>query len=193
MLGDAIAESGGKTLLASVEALRTATIAYRGHPTGARLGRITQLVDGLDLRQAEDVIRAFTCYFQLVNLAEERHRVRTLRRRARSGKPVKDSIGALEADPAAVADLRIQPVLTAHPTEAKRRAVVEHLWRIAALIEQLEDLPLGASEELEVRRRMREEIAGLWRTDPVRPHRPEPLDEVRAVHALFDQTIFTTL
>lgn len=193
MLGDAIAESGGKALLASVEALRTATIAYRGHPTGARLGRITQLVDGLDLRQAEDVIRAFTCYFQLVNLAEERHRVRTLRRRARSGMPVKDSIGALEADPASVADLRIQPVLTAHPTEAKRRAVVEHLWRIGALIEQLEDLPLGASEELEVRRRMREEIAGLWRTDPIRPHRPEPLDEVRAVLALFDQTIFTTL
>ena len=193
MLGDAIAESGGEAMLAEVEALRRATIAYRGHPAESRLRRITELVGRLDLRQAEDVIRAFTCYFQLVNLAEERQRVRTLRRRARSGRPVKDSIGALEADPEAVVDLRIQPVLTAHPTEAKRRAVVEHLWRIGALIEQLEDLPLGASEELEVRRRMREEIAGLWRTDPIRPHRPEPLDEVRAVLALFDQTIFTTL
>ncbi|HEX7247499.1 MAG TPA: phosphoenolpyruvate carboxylase, partial [Actinomycetota bacterium] len=191
MLGDAIAESDGEELLATVEALRTATIAYRGHATEARLRRITELVDGLDLRRAEHVIRAFTCYFQLVNLAEERHRVRTLRRRARSGKPVKDSIGALEH--VAIDDLRIRPVLTAHPTEAKRRAVVEHLWRIGALIEQLEDLPLGASEEQEVRRRLREEIAGLWRTDPIRPHRPEPLDEVRAVLALFDQTIFTTL
>ncbi len=84
-------------------------------------------------------------------------------------------------------------MLTAHPTEAKRRAVVEHLWRIGALLEQLEDRSLGASEEQEIRRRMREEIAGLWRTDPIRPHRPEPLDEVRAVLALFDQTIFTTL
>ena len=191
MLGDAIAESDGEELLATVEALRTATIAYRGHATEARLQRITGLVDGLDLRRAEDVIRAFTCYFQLVNLAEERHRVRTLRRRARSGKPVKDSIGA--RDDVAIDDLRIRPVLTAHPTEAKRRAVVEHLWRIGALVEQLEDLPLGASEEQEVRRRLREEIAGLWRTDPIRPHRPEPLDEVRAVLALFDQTIFTTL
>ncbi len=193
MLGDAIAESGGEDLLADVEALRTATIAYRGHPTGPRLGRITRLVDGLDLRRAEDLIRAFTCYFQLVNLAEERHRVRTLRRRARSGRPVKDSIGALEVDPASISDLRIQPVLTAHPTEAKRRAVVEHLWRIGALMEQLEDPSPGVSEELELQRRMREEIAGLWRTDPIRPHRPEPLDEVRAVLALFDQTIFTTL
>jgi phosphoenolpyruvate carboxylase len=193
MLGDAIAESGGETLLAEVEALRTAAIAHRGHPTATRRRRITHLVDGLDIGRAEDVIRAFTCYFQLVNLAEERHRVRTLRRRARSGTPVKDSIGALDVDPASTADLRIQPVLTAHPTEAKRRAVVEHLWRIGSLLEHLEELPLGASEEQEVRRHMREEIAGLWRTDPIRPHRPEPLDEVRAVLALFDQTIFSSL
>ena len=193
MLGDAIAESGGEDLLAEVEALRQATIAYRGHPTEARHRRIADLVEALDPRQAEDVIRAFTCYFQLVNLAEERHRVRTLRRRARSGRPVKDSIGALEVDPASTSDLRILLVLTAHPTEAKRRAVVEHLWRIGALLEQLEGPSPGVSEEQELHRRMREEIAGLWRTDPIRPHRPEPLDEVRAILALFDQTIFTTL
>ena len=95
--------------------------------------------------------------------------MRTLRARSRSGKPVEDSIGALEVDPASIDDLRITPVLTAHPTEAKRRAVVEHLWRIGALLEQLEDRSLGASEEQEIRRRMREEIAGLWRTDPIRP------------------------
>ena len=193
MLGDAIAESGGPELLGQVEALRKAAIAFRGRPTDARRRRVTDLVAALDLARAEDVIRAFTCYFQLVNLAEERHRVRTLRSRSRSGRPVEDSIAALDVDPSSFEDLRITPVLTAHPTEAKRRAVVEHLWRIGALLEQLEDLSLGASEEQEVRRRMREEIAGLWRTDPIRPHRPEPLDEVRAVLALFDQTIFTTL
>ena len=193
MLGDAIAESGGPELLARVEALRKAAIAFRGRPTPARRRRVTELVAVLDLARAEDVIRAFTCYFQLVNLAEERQRVRVLRDRSRSGKPVDDSIAALDVDAAAFDDLRITPVLTAHPTEAKRRAVVEHLWRIAALLEQLEDQALGASEEQEIRRRMREEIAGLWRTDPIRPHRPEPLDEVRAVLALFDQTIFTTL
>ncbi len=193
MLGDAIEESGGQELLDAVERLRTAAIEFRGRPGAARRTRVETIVEGLDLDRAEDVIRAFTCYFQLVNLAEERHRVRTLRARSRSGKPVKDSIDALEVDPAVLADLRITPVLTAHPTEAKRRAVVEHLWRIGTLLEQLEDLPLGASEEHEVRRRMREEIAGLWRTEPIRRRRPEPLDEVRAMLALFDQTIFTTL
>jgi phosphoenolpyruvate carboxylase len=194
LLGDAIAEGrGGPDLLASVESLRTAAISLRGRPTPARRARVLALVRDLDRARAEDVIRAFTCYFQLVNLAEEHERVRTLRRRARSGRPVKDSIAALDVDTAGCADLRITPVLTAHPTEAKRRAVVEHLWRIGTLLDRMEGVPIGTSEDQEVRRRMREEIAGLWRTDPIRRHRPEPLDEVRAVLALFDETIFTTL
>ena len=79
MLGDAIAESGGAELLEQVETLRKAAIAFRGRPTDARRRRVTDLVAALDLARAEDVIRAFTCYFQLVNLAEERQRVRTLR------------------------------------------------------------------------------------------------------------------
>jgi phosphoenolpyruvate carboxylase len=193
MLGDAIADTGGPELLAEVEALRTAAIELRGHPTPARRRRIVALVDAYDADRAEDVIRAFTCYFQLVNLAEERERVRALRDRSRSGRPVKDSIGALEVDASALVDVRIHPVLTAHPTEAKRRAVVEHLWRIGRLLEQVEDVPSGVSDEREVERRLREEIAGLWRTEPIRRHRPEPLDEVRAALALFDETIFTTL
>ena len=70
---------------------------------------------------------------------------------------------------------------------------MEHLWRIAQLLARWDEFALGASDELEIRRRMREEIAGLWRTEPIRRHRPEPLDEVRAMLALFDETIFTTL
>ena len=152
MLGDAIAESGGAELLEQVETLRKAAIAFRGAPTDARRRRVTDLVAALDLARAEDVIRAFTCYFQLVNLAEERHRVRTLRARSRSGKPVERFDRRPRGGSGVDRDLRITPVLTAHPTEAKRRAVVEHLWRIGALLEQLEDRSLGASEEQEIGR-----------------------------------------
>ena len=193
MLGDAIAESGGPELLQLVEDIRLAAIRFREHPSPSSRAAVTGVVDALDHDRAEDVTRAFTCYFQLVNLAEERQRVRVLRTRSRSGKPVKDSIVALEVEPSALGDILISPVLTAHPTEAKRRAVVEHLWRIGGLLTTLDGLPLGASDEQEVRRRLREEIAGLWRTDPIRRHRPEPLDEVRATLALFDETIFRTL
>ena len=81
MLGDAIAESGGRRRSSrEVEALRRATIAFRGVPTRRAASASSAFVDGLDLAQAEDVIRAFTCYFQLVNLAEERQRVRAAAR-----------------------------------------------------------------------------------------------------------------
>jgi phosphoenolpyruvate carboxylase len=195
VLGDAIAESGGDELLEQVESLRRAAIAQRGRPSEAGRRRVVELVASFDVAHAEQVIRAFTCYFQLVNLAEERQRIRVLRARTRGARPLEGSLAALGdvATPEAFADLRIRPVLTAHPTEAKRRAVVEHVWRIGDLLERLDDDRLGAPESDESMRRVREEITGLWLTDPVRHHRPEPLDEVRATLALFDETIFTTL
>jgi phosphoenolpyruvate carboxylase len=199
LLGNAIAESGGPELLADVERLRTATIALRTRPSRAKRRSVVALVGALDPARAEDVIRAFTAYFQLVNAAEEHHRVRTLRERA--GRPGAGTIATalLEASRAGIAPtaalsgLEIVPVLTAHPTEAKRRAVVEHLWRIAELLERHDDPRAPMKDALETERRLAEEITGLWRTDPIRRHRPEPLDEVRAVMALFDQTIFRTI
>ncbi|MET0802061.1 MAG: phosphoenolpyruvate carboxylase [Actinomycetota bacterium] len=195
MLGDAIAETGGRELLDDVESLRRATIALRGRPTAAGRRRVVEIVGALDPVRAEQVIRAFTCYFQLVNLAEERNRIRTLRARTHGRRPLEGSIASLGrlATPEAFDDVRIRPVVTAHPTEAKRRAVVEHIWRIGGLLERLDDGRLSMPERTEGMRRLREEIAGLWRTEPVRRHRPEPLDEVRATLALFDETIFTTL
>ena len=194
MLGDAIAESGGPELLAEVEALRKATIAYRRpthrRPSPSRDGAGRGLRPG-PCRGRDPGVHVLLPAGQPGGGTSPRPDAARIG--AAPGSRSSDSIAALDGDPASVRDLRITPVLTAHPTEAKRRAVVEHLWRIGALLEQLEDRSLGVSEEQEIRRRMREEIAGLWRTDPIRRHRPEPLDEVRAVLALFDQTIFTTL
>ena len=193
MLGDAIAESGGADLLAEVETLRKATIALRGKPTDARRERVMSLRRPPGRRASRGPDPGVHL---LLPAGQPRGGTPPHSNAARpqpNGQAPSGLIGALDVDPSVYDDLRITPVLTAHPTEAKRRAVVEHLWRIGSLLEQLEDLPLGASEEQEVRRSMREEIAGLWRTDPIRPHRPEPLDEVRAMLALFDQTIFTTL
>src|SRR4051812_1925235 len=193
MLGRAIEESGGSELLWDVERLRKAAIRLREEPSERHERAVLQAVGDLDLERTEAVARAFTCYFQLVNLAEEHQRVRALRERSRAGEPVADSIAAAaEAfDPGR--DLEISLALTAHPTEAKRRAVVENLWRIAELVDALDDPRAGTSEEATTRRRLGEEVSALWTTDPVRSHRPEPLDEVRGAMALFDHTIFRVL
>jgi phosphoenolpyruvate carboxylase len=198
LLGRAIEEHDGPELLATVEELRTACISLRGWPVPSRRERVEVLVRSMDLHTAERVTRAFTAFFQLVNLAEERHRVRSLRSAGSGKTPPAESVEAAVAELGTEAvvrhlsGLRIHPVLTAHPTEAKRRAIVETLWRIGELLEQLDQQRITTSEEQLLRRKLAEEVTALWHTAPVRRHRPEPLDEVRATLALFDQTIFST-
>jgi phosphoenolpyruvate carboxylase len=201
LLGQVLEEAGGPGLLADVERLRHATIALRG-ASGEQESRrrVVELVSGFDLDRAEEVARAFTVYLQLVNLAEERHRVRTLRERGRGDGPVKDSLAAAVAsirtsDGADVLRrlldrLAVNPVLTAHPTEARRRAVVDALRRVGEQVDRLDDPRLSWTEEADVRRRLLEEVSILWRTAQLRRERPSPLDEVRSVMSVFDESLF---
>jgi phosphoenolpyruvate carboxylase len=202
LLGKVLEEAGGPGLLEDVERLRRATIALRaadGHRRQAR-AQVVELVAGFDLDRAELVAQAFTVYFQLVNLAEEQHRVRTLRERRQHGGQVRESFGAAvqEVREAAGTDglaallerLEVVPVLTAHPTEARRRAVVDALRRIAVELLRLDAPRLPGDDEATATRRLLEEITGLWRTAQLRRDRPSPLDEVRSVMAVFDATLF---
>ncbi|HEV3463324.1 MAG TPA: phosphoenolpyruvate carboxylase, partial [Actinomycetota bacterium] len=202
LLGQVLEEAGGPGLLADVERLRRATIGLRaadGHQREAR-ARVVELVASFDLDRAELLAQAFTVYFQLVNLAEEQHRVRTLRERRLAGGPVRESFAAAveEVTGAAGSDglagllerLEVAPVLTAHPTEARRRAVVDALRRIAVELARLDAPRLPGDDPATATRRLLEEITGLWRTAQLRRDRPTPLDEVRSVMAVFDATLF---
>ena len=183
LLGDAIRVHGGPGLYRRVEALRRATIRLHAEPTKARGAAVERVVADIPPADALSVARAFTAFFQLVNVAEERQRVRDLRGGSPGGH-VPAPIGH---------PVEVTEVLTAHPTEAKRRAVVEHLWRIGDLLDGLDDPRCAGRVRDERLRRLAEEITSLWLTDPVRRAAPTPLDEVRATMALFDRTIFTTL
>ncbi|MFS2293331.1 MAG: phosphoenolpyruvate carboxylase [Actinomadura sp.] len=197
MLGDSLVEYGGRGLLDDVERLRRAVIAARrGETTGAEVAAI---VDGWTLERAEQVARAFTVYFHLTNLAEEHHRIRTLRERD-TGETVPGSVAATVGHLRAagggdgdldelIAGLEFRPVFTAHPTEARRRAVVTAIQRISDLLARL-DGEVGVSEREEIERGLREEIDLLWRTALRRHTQMDPLDEVRTAMAAFDETIF---
>ena len=200
LLGRVLEEAEGPDLLRDVERLRRAALSLRREPSDARRREAERLVEELPRLRAAPVARAFTAYFQLANLAEEHQRVRTLRERGRdAGDTIADAVRAIrERDGDGVLDalldrLELSPVITAHPTEARRRSVVENLWRIGALLDELDDARGHAGETEDVERRLSEEISALWRTDPLRRQTPEPLDEVRAAMALFDQTIFREL
>ena len=203
LLGRVLVESGGPGLLDDVERLRLASIAFRQDPTEARRRAVTEMVAALDVERAALVARAFTIYFHLVNLAEERHRVRALRERARGAEPVPESIEAAvvqirsrQGDDALRRELErlaISLVVTAHPTEARRRSVVDSLRRIAGLLASREHAGESRPARAHVERRLLEEITLLWRTDQIRSRRPGPLDEVRTAMVAFDETIFRTV
>ena len=204
ILGEVIRDSVGPDLLADVERLRHAVIEARrdaraeaADPAG---DAIAALVASWDLDRAEQVARAFTVYFHLANLAEEHQRIRQLRERDTGDEPVRESLVAAvaELDRDAGHDhvrellesLRVHLVLTAHPTEARRRAVVEGLRRISDLLRVVDDQRAGAAEHAEARRGLRENIDLLWRTSQLRVKAMDPIDEVRTVMAAFDETLF---
>ena len=206
VLGEVISESDGPGLLADVERLRRAVIEARrvpdqGSPAAAAAAdEIAALVSSWSNARAEQVARAFTVYFHLVNLAEEQQRVRTLRERDSGDKPPRESLadtvtritgeqGRAHVDEL-LAGLRVHPVFTAHPTEARRRAVVASLRRVVGLLAVIDDQRTGAAQQAEARRQLREEVDLLWRTAQLRVKGMTPADEVRTVMTAFDETLF---
>ncbi|MER6512555.1 phosphoenolpyruvate carboxylase [Nonomuraea sp. NPDC001636] len=194
LLGQVIAEQGGEDLLADVERLRKAVIAARRGEISA--DEITEMVAGWEIERAVAVARAFTCYFHLANLAEEHYRIRTLRERDAEGRVQRESLAQAvhelgeERVSELLQGLELHPVLTAHPTEARRRAVVTAIQRISGQLTEYNAPGRGASERAESRRRLLEEIDLLWRTAQLRSTKLDPLDEVRTAMAAFDETLF---
>ena len=198
VLGQVMADYGGATLLRDVEQLRRTVI--RARDDGRYERNTERLVASWSLERAEEVARAFTCYFHLVNLAEEHHRARVLRERDQGPKPIRESLQATVADLRSrygarrlrevLADFAVHPVFTAHPTEARRRAVVTAIRRVGEQLELLDDPRRAQGERLEAKRRLNEEVDSLWRTGQLRTTTIQPLDEVRSVMSVFDETLY---
>jgi phosphoenolpyruvate carboxylase len=192
LLGEIIVEQAGADVFDLVESTRLAAIAARRRGPNERVSFDVLPVAAETL---EGVVRAFGLYFQLVNLAEARDRVRRATRRARAtggaseGAGLRASLRRLDG-PHALRRVRITPVLTAHPTEARRRTVLVALRRIARLLEQLDDPRLPPSADRDIRRQLREEIAVLWQTAELRRGAPSPIDEVRTAMVVFDETLY---
>jgi phosphoenolpyruvate carboxylase len=196
MLGEVLSELEGLPALALVEEYRARTKALRSTPWPRDFGpagrELLEKTAGLPLEQARLLVRAFAAYFHLVNLAEERHRIRVLRQRERRAPraPRSESLVAalvqaaqagLSAEEAAalVQGLMVEPVFTAHPTEARRRTVQEKLRHLTQLVDRAQDPRRGGREAAALEDTIREEIAALWLTEEIRPRPPGVMDEVR--------------
>ena len=208
LLGQVLREQEGPAGFALVEDYRALTKALRGSEAfpadfGEAGRKLLERTAALSLAEARLLVRAFTSYFHLVNMAEERHRLRVLRLREieRAGAPRVESIaeavaeaarGGLGADAmrSLLERCTVEPVFTAHPTEARRRTVLEKLRRLASLVEALDDPRHPPSEVAALHERVREEIAALWLTEEVRRQAPTVLDEVRNGLFYFEESLW---
>jgi phosphoenolpyruvate carboxylase len=203
ILGDVLREQGGADLFDTVEGLRQACRHRRHHACEAAKLEIESRVASIDDDHMGQVVRAFTVYFHLINMAEENHRLRRLVAREGSDYPMPrpESIGAgLRAMARAnvpsaevralLQTLHVRPVFTAHPTEARRMTLLRHLRRIAELVRTFGSDAAGTSERRDVTRRLYAEVTNLWQTDEFRERQQTVLDEVRNGLYYFDSSVF---
>ncbi len=192
MLGSVIREQAGEAAFALEEQVRELAKLAREDETRAGWAalELAHQIDALDLQQIQMLIKAFTTYFGLVNLAEQHERLRVLRERERVHPPVAESLdeaiirlrerGLQAQELQALLDrMVVKPVFTAHPTESKRRTVLEKLRTISRLLIQLEAADLLPREQCQIEQALRSEIAGMWQAHELRDVRPTVLDEVK--------------
>lgn len=190
MVGELLREQGGKGLFEKVEAAREAAIARRAGEQDADLEGQCQFDDGL---QAGAFVRAFAAWFRVVNLAEQVHRIRRQQDRAVDGEvqPVglEDALSALRdrgldwTDLAPVLDqVRIEPVLTAHPTEATRRSILEKEQRMAGYLVERMNGRHSSQAAQRLLDRIRMELTIAWQTAEQADKRPTVADEAEHAH-----------
>lgn len=202
VLGDVLREQGGEDLFNAVEGLRQTCRHMRHHECRLAAEEVEQRVNALPLGLAGDVVRAFTVYFHLINMAEENHRLRRITERERATYPaprhesVASAIEQLHHQGVSVAEmdelldgLAIQPVFTAHPTEARRMTLLRQLRRIATLVSSLADDHLGPEQEARLTDRLYAEVTAFWQTNELRTRQQTVLDEVRNGLYYFDQSV----
>ena len=176
------------------------------NPDQDDLQKVVDIIDKTDVHEAQLLARAFTTYFHLANLCEENYRVSVLHSReaavdeTQAVDPVNEMTCAYhqlinEMGPAKAKELLDQlefhPVFTAHPTEARRKAVEGKIRRISQLLATHK--LLGGSDRKENSRRLFNEIDALFRTSPIALKKPTPVEESETILDIFDNTLFYTI
>jgi phosphoenolpyruvate carboxylase len=205
ILGEVLEAQAGSHVLEAVETLRKGYLSLRKRENALKRRKLTKYIAGLDPDTLVHVVRAFSIYFSLVNIAEEAYLHRQRRRQVRSGGPLwlgsfdsvlrefnRDGI-TLEQLQSVLDRLAYSPVFTAHPTEAKRRTVLENLRRIFLTSEKLNDPRLSQDENDAITRQLRTDIQILWKTDEVRTQKPEVRDEIKNGLFYFRESLFNAI
>jgi len=205
ILGEILVHHGGIELFNKVEDIRELTKSLRKQYDEKTYSELKDMISKLQPPTRQQVIRAFSIYFHLINIAEQNHRIRRRREyqlHDEGGQPfslenvvsrVKELNLSNEVLQQVLNDLSIELIITAHPTEATKRTVLEIQKRISTILQKLDNPMVTKKERRNYEDSLFNEVTALWQTDELRHRKPKVLDEVRNGLYYFDQTLFDTL
>lgn len=197
LLGETIREAGGESLLERVETIRKLSKSSRaGNEQDRR--QLLETLQNLSNDELLPVARAFSQFLNLANIAEQYH---TISRNCEANIFCPDAFDTLfnhlktegiseDKIQAAVAQLSIELVLTAHPTEITRRTLIHKHVQINRCLDRLEHDDLSEREQSKMQKRLMQLIAQAWYTDEIRKERPTPLDEAKWGYAVVENSLW---
>ena len=202
ILGDVIHEQEGKRLFDLVEQIRRLTKNFRNTHNKNDEQALKHIFESLNVATMRKLIRAFSTYFQIVNIAEQHHRIQRMREQKKHGAShypagsIRHTLHLAKKKKVSVAEMRkflstlyISPVFTAHPTEALRRTVLEKHSRIWGVLEQFDSKDLLPEERSDLLQSIKRNVTSLWQTEETRSYDITPLDEVTNGMFYFSQVL----
>ncbi len=206
ILGEVLIQHGGSELFNKVEQIRETAKELRKSGDADFYNKLKEEIGRLDSPTRQHVIRAFSTYFHLINIAEQNHRIRRSRQYQLQDDgalqpfsiesavaSIKESNFSNEEIQHVLDDLSIELIMTAHPTEATKRTVLEIQKRISTIIQKFDNPTLTKKERRKLDESLVNEVTALWQTDELRQVKPTVLDEVKNGLYYFDQTLFSVL
>ncbi len=199
-LGQSITRQEGGSFFELVERVRTLSRSLRRDGDEGAGEQLSKELAGADLQDSMKLVRAFTTYFHLANVVEQVHRIEDLNLKKANAGRLSDTVPRL-AELGFSGDnileglhrSALQPVFTAHPTEASRRSMLDKLREIARLVEERGHERCTSWEQRRIDRRVNELIDGMWQTDEIRREKPQPLDEARTLLYYVEQVVRSSL
>ncbi|PLR95077.1 phosphoenolpyruvate carboxylase [Bacillus sp. T33-2] len=206
ILGEILVFHGGTELLNKVEKIRLMCKTLRNDYKKETYAMLKQEIANLGTPMRKQIIRAFSVYFHLINAAEQNHRIRRRREYQLQSDvnvqpwsiesailSLKDNQITAEIIQNVLKSLSLELVITAHPTEATKRSILEIQKRLATILQNLDNPLLAKKERKKLQESLFNEVTVLWQTDELRHRKPTVIDEVRNGLYYFDQTLFDVL
>jgi phosphoenolpyruvate carboxylase len=196
VLGDTVRDQEGADVFDLVERIRQTSIRFHRDEDRSARRELETILDSMSISETVRIVRAFSYFSHLANIAEDQNNIRQMRTRGaqRSGTLASTLAHAREAGFSA-ADLRrffkealVSPVLTAHPTEVRRKSTIDREMEIAALLDRRERVQLTAEESEASDEQLRREVLTLWQTNLLRRTKLTVLDEVANGLSFYDYT-----